>query len=560
VLRVRIGLAVLVTALLVQPSWAEDDKEGAPPLRVDNCEAAPAESEETPEQEEARRIKLAGDNYDRGLVLYEEGDYKGAVDAFVASYCSKAHPSAFYNIAQSYERLLDFERSVQYFERYVNDAGPEAANSKRAALRAEVLRNLPAQLRIATVPAGANISIRNQAGITARGTANADSPIEVRQGRYTMRVEMPGYEPREEDLVTKPGQPYSYYLTLEPQKAPLRITAAPSNARIFIDKRLVGVGSYAASMPLGNYEVTVEAPKRETTTRRIQVTTGKANTQSIELLSPPASGRPAMLIASSVGLGLAGGFAVNGILRQDTSITGIGALTTTAVGFGGAYYGIPESLSQGDAWYIIEASLIGFIEGLIVGQFFNCERVELPGGEREEECKDRTVAGSALTGGLLGAATATLTRKSFRLSTGDTALLGSGAFWGLASGALFYSIFDSDTRLRDPMLFSGLNLGLVSAAGLIANDSVSLRRIAIIDLAGLGGLIGGASVAQAFDSGDEKLAHFSMLGMVGGLVVGTFTTRFMDDESLPADLKPDIGATRDVDGKTVMKLGLSSTF
>ena len=567
-MRLFIYLSVFLTVCLVRPSWA--DSERARALRVDTCKEVEAGPEqESVTEEEARRIQQAGDDYDRGLVLYEEGDYKGAVDAFVSSYCNKAHPAAFYNIAQSYERLLVFERSVQYFERYVADAGPDAANSKRAALRAEVLRNLPAQLRIATVPAGAAVTIRNQAGITARGTANSESPIEVRQGQYTMHIEMPGYESVEQSLVTKPGQPYSYYLSLKVQTAALQITVAPTNARIFLDKRLVGVGSYAESLPIGSYEVTVEAPKRESNIRVVQLTAGKRNVQTIELAQPQASGRPALLVASSVGLGLAGGFSVSSILGEDTAISAIASVGTTALGFGGAYYGIPDSLSRGDAWYLIESTLIGFAEGALIGRFFSqkpdCKLEDVVTDNEDDICRDEVVAGAALSGALVGAVGATLTRNTFNLSTGDAALLGSGAFWGLASGGLFHTIFDSDLRLRDPMLFAGLNLGLVSAAGLIANAEVSLRRIAIIDLAGLGGLIGGVSLAQAFDSGDEQLLHFSLLGMVAGLVVGTFTTRDMDDEASGPDgssvnLNPDISTTRDAEGNAVMSVGLSSYF
>ena len=154
-MRVFISFIFVLTVFAATRAEAQE-----PELRVDAC----------PEQQgsESARTTRAADDYDRGLVMYDEGDYRGAVEAFVDSYCNKPHPAALYNIAQSHERLLDFARSVQYFERYISSAAATAPNVKKASLRAEVLRNLPAQLRVATVPPGAAITIRDSSGVRAR--------------------------------------------------------------------------------------------------------------------------------------------------------------------------------------------------------------------------------------------------------------------------------------------------------------------------------------------------------------------------------------------------------
>ncbi len=577
-MKVSIGLCVFVSLCSLTAAQADDDAPNPEPagevkasgLRVDNCppEEAPPESE-TAEETDARHIQLAGDAYDRGLVLYEEGNYDSAVEAFVDSYCQKAHPATFYNIAQSYERLLDFERSVQYFERYVAEAENDSANAKKAALRAEVLRNLPAQVRIATVPAGASVTIRNKAGIIARGTANGVSPLEVRQGQYTIHVEKPGYETIVQGLETKPGKPYSYYLSLKPEETGLQVTVSPGNARIFVDKRLVGVGNYAESLPLGNYEIMVESPGRESVSRNIQLTEGKLNNQIIELAKPQQSGRRELLVASGVGLGITGGLALGSIFDQDPAITAVAALTTTAVGFGGAYYGIPESVTRGDAWYLIESTLIGFTEGALIGSMVSCKEVspefveDEDFMERDEVCTDGVTAGAAITGAMVGAVAATATRSKFQLTTGDAALIGSASFWGLVSASFFYAIFESEYRLRDPMLLIGLNLGLVAGTGLVANSEVSLRRVAIIDLAGLGGMVGGIGLSLALNAQDSRVEHFALFGLISGLVGGTFLTRSLDDEPSGATsltLSPGLGSARDVEGKSVMSVGLSATF
>ncbi len=548
--------------LLGATSIARGDDTEEQALRVDRC----TETADTA----AKATKIASQLYDRGLVLYEEGDYDGAIDAFVDSYCAKPHPAAFYNIAQSYERLLKFELSVIYFERYIAESDPAAPTTHKASLRAEVLRQLPAQIRVATVPAGATVTLSDPAGLRARGKANQDAPLEVVQGKYTMQVRMPGFEDITREITTKPGQPYSYYLRLEAQTGTLQVTATPSNSRIFLNDRLVGVGAYQDTLPVGRYEVVLEAPGREPKTEFATIKAGDASEISVELKAPPVSGRRLLLIASTLGLGVTGGVAMSSIFGQDSAETAASSLAAAAVGAGSAYYGIPESTTRGDAWFMIESSVIGAVEGALLGSFFACD-VESSGSAQQTNCSDqerKAITAATLSGGLFGLAGSAIAHKRLTLSTGDAAVLGSSALIGLSSGALLYAVFDSDLRIRDPILFSGLNFGLVAGAGILATNKVSLERMAIIDLGGVGGVLGGALLAQAFKSGSERIQHFSILGLVSGLVGATFLTRDMDEsgdatKSEPTrsetahSLTPVFGGTTDAQGNFVPNLGFS---
>lgn len=555
--------ALLLGLILWRPGASYAGEGEAVPLRVDQC-AEPKDSSDASSAEELqlRRTEQAGESYDRGLVLYEEGDYRAAVDAFVASYCRKAHPSAFYNIAQSYERLLNFELSIRYFERYVAEADPKSSNRKKAELRADVLRKLPAQLRVATMPEGAAITIRSASGVSARGTANASDPIEVTQGRYTMHIELPGAQSVSRDLVVKPGQPYSYYVRLEAETAALSITAFPANGRIFLGDRLVGVGSYSEALAVGNYQITVEAPGRIASKQMVRINADQPISMSIVLERKKNAGRTTLIAGSTIGLGIGGALAFSKVFNQDAGLTLAASVATTGLGFGGAYFGIPETLTLGDAWFVLGASAVGLIEGAFAGSFFACDRSQET--TQFNDCSSAAVTGAALAGSVAGAIAATLTYQRLELSTADMAVLGSGAFWGLGAGTLFFAVFDSDARIRDPILLAGINLGLISAAGLIANSRVSLRRIAIIDLAGVGGVLAGVSSGQAFGADNGPIRHLAILGGLTGLIVGTFLTRYMDEDretkSAEDSLLPVVGASRGSDGSRILSLGISSSF
>jgi len=522
---------------------------------VERCRPRPGQSEK-------QLIEHAADHYDRGLVLYEQGDYQGAVREFVVAYCDKPHPRMFLNIGQAHERMLDFEKAVAYFDRFIVESDDKDPNRKRAVIRVEVLRNLPARILVATVPPGAEVTLSGETGIVARSRANGIDPLEVRKGAYAMRVELPGHEPVVEQLTAEIGRPYSYYFRLEPKKGVARVVATPSDARIFLGDRLAGIGSYLETVPIGRYRLLVEAEGRPSRVQQIEVTAGRTTDVAINLPQKPRSGRWELIIASGLLLGGTAGAMAETLFDQEslaTSLIGTGGL---AVGFGAAYLGVPSDVPVGYSSYIIGSTLIGAFNGAMVASIFagddcfaesSSEDLDGDGMPDGEACNDNTVSGVALAAGAAGLLFSATTAARFKPDAGDAALINSGAMWGIASGALFWASFDTDEEVLEPMLLAGVNLGVTVGAVLASRAEVSRSRMALIDLAGLGGTVGGFALGQAFDSESERLSHFSLIGMATGLIVGTWLTRSLDEPNVK--IQPGVSPAPNGDGATAT-LGL----
>jgi hypothetical protein len=510
---------------------------------VDSCPPRPGVNDRALER---RMI----DHYERGVVLYEQGDYDGAVREFVTAYCDSPHPSMFYNIGQAYERKLDYEKAVAYLERFILSSEAEAPNRKRAEIRVEVLRGLEARIQVATSPPGAEVILSGDTGVTARARANSPEPIQVPKGTYTMRIEAPGRQPIEQRVVAEIGRPYSYYFQLEPVKGTVRVLASPPEARIFLGDRLVGIGSYAETIPIGRYQILVESEGRPSKRQSFEVVPNRPTDLNVELERRPRSGRWELVSASGVFLGSAAGATVGSLFEQEETVSSLVALGGTALGFGGAYLGIPSDVSVGTSSYIIGATLIGAGEGLAVASLFACDELveEEPGGGQRTslECSDKALSGAALASATVGGAQAALTASRLDLDAGDAALINSGALWGTASGLLLWASFDRDPDIFGPMLLAGLNLGAVVGATLAARSEVSRGRIALIDLAGLGGTVAGFALGEAFDSSSERLSHFTLVGLASGLIAGTYLTRNKDEPTTA--LRPAVTSTTSGDG------------
>ena len=489
-------------------------------------------------------------------MLYEQGDYQAAVREFVVAYCDKPHPKMFLNIGQAYERMLDFEKAVAYFERFILETDDREPNRKRAAIRVEVLRSLPARILVATVPPGGEVTLSGETGITARARANGTDPIEVRKGVYTMRVELAGHEP-----VCSAWWPRSGGRTAttsgSSRKGVVRVAATPSDARIFLDDRLAGIGTYVETVPIGRYRLLVEAEGRPQRGQQIEVTAGETTDINVRLPDRPRSGRWELIIASGLVLGSAAGGMADTLFDQDSAVTSLISVGGLGVGFGAAFLGVPRDIQVGTSSYIIGSTLIGAIEGAMIASMFAGEGCfsETPTEDTDGDgipdtvgCEDDAVGGVALATGSAGLLFASLTASRFDLDAGDAALINSGAMWGITSGALFWASFDTDNEVLEPMLLAGLNLGVVAGAVLARGAEVSRGRVALIDLSGLGGTVAGFALGKAVDTNPERLSHFALVGMATGLIAGTWITRLLDEPKLI--LQPGVAPTAGGDGAT----------
>jgi hypothetical protein len=284
---------------------------------------------------------------------------------------------------------------------------------------------------------------------------------------------------------------------------------------------------------------------------------------TVELANLPRSGRRELLVAGTLG----GGFLGSGLttLLSDTNIAlaGAGPLGL-ALGFGGAYLAVPDDIPVGTSSYIIGASIIGAVEGALLGRYLSCDTVTRPDGTYDrEECDGAPVTAASMAGAVGGLALSALTAGRLKLDAGDAGLINSGALWGGMSGGLFWLIFDSDPRIGEPLLIGGMNLGILTGVLLAQRVELSRAHMGLIDVSGFLGLLVGGVVADVADRNqaiDERIPHFALLGMTVGLIAGTYLTRHMDEPSTLKVVSPSMGAALDATGKNTPTMGVSWQF
>ena len=522
-----------------------------PVLEIDDCPAKP--------QVEPLKLRAIGsEHFERGEILYVQGDYKGAVKELVAAYCILPFYTILKDIGQAYERELDYERAIAYLERYVMEMPKDAQKANACApdpqedrqnviARVKSLRALRAKILINTDPTDATITLSNDAGIKGRGVSGEE--LEVTGGRYQLLIERKGYHSVTQEVRAEIGKPYTFFTKLEPRKGRLRVRVVPANARLFLDQRQVGTGAFEAELPGGRYTLSAEAAEHITTSREIELIADRDTPLALELPPLPQTGRRQFIAYATIAGGAAGGTLAGA--SSEPGIVFTGAAIGLGAGFFGSYFITPRDIPLGTSSLAITSSLIG---GVLVGG-----ATVLFTGEGNR------IAPAIGTGLVIGGISGFYIGHRTKISPGDAAVINSGAVWGTVVGSLFSGSFEAtQTRtIGSGLTLSGLGMGTLGGVLMTRYFNVSRTRAALIDLGGVVGMLVGIAIESGVSSrnGDEaagdRTANYTLAGLGTGLIVSGILTRNIDAPKL--SVTPVVSKTQTGTGSTTT-FGVSGAF
>ncbi len=520
-----------------------------PVLEIDEC---PAHGPMTPE--EIKRV--GGEHFDRGNVLYDQGDYSGAVKELVAAYCIQPYFSMLKDIGQAYERELNYNKALAYYEKFVLSVPPDAKklrpcdhtpqeDRESILARITVLQKLRAKVRVNTDPDVAKITLIDYQGVVAARGKTGDE-LAVLAGHYDVVVEHEGFVSAQTQIDVEIGKPYTIFTKLEPEKGGLRVRIVPADARLFLqypsgDKLQVGTGQYEARLPGGRYRISGEASGRLTIGKDIEVLPGSDIPVSLDLPPEPQFGRRQLIVYTT----LAGGFAGGSIAGASENATAVatGILAGAGTGFFGAYYAVPHDIPLGTSSLTITSSLIG---GTLVG-----------GATILATDKANVYFPGIGIGMIVGGGVGYYLGERSHISPGDAAVINSGALWGTTTGLLFSGSFDANRVTGAGLALSGLGMGTIGGVLMTRYFDVSRGRAALIDVGGIVGVFiglgieGVVSSRQNAESSTERQTNYVLGGMATGLIVSGILTRNLDAPKVA--ISPTVSRTQS--GSTTIGVG-----
>jgi hypothetical protein len=479
-------------------------------------------AEQGVETPEAARAKA---HYEKAEQLYATGGYEEAIAEYEEAYRLKPHPNVLYNIAQAYERLLDYSQSVVWFERYLAEAPKDAAERPIVENRLRVLRNLPARISVTTIPEHVHAAVVDASG--QRRETETPAVFKVPAGAYTIELSQPGWEPETHDVAVEIGQPYFYQYRLKRSTAQVSIFTRPRGARVFIDERLVGETPFAGTLDVGRHKLMLEHRDYPWHREDLEVKAGAPIQREVTLTRPIRSGRTELVIGAMVFGGAAGPLLVASILGDSNfGSSGLGLLVYMlssgagiGAGFLGSFLATRDGIKVGTSSLMLGSAVWGtsFATSLSLG-------LDVPA---------RYIYGLAIAGSGIGMTAGFLIARKTDISAGDAALVNSGGTWGTASGALL-----AQAIIRNPsapqfgwFMLGGTTAGVLTGSLLAWKLELSRGHVGLIDVGGLAGTGLGFALGYVIGVNSQSEdniqtgARYALGGMVLGLLAGGVLTR-----------------------------------
>jgi hypothetical protein len=121
----------------------------------------------------------AARHFQRGVALYGEADYRGALVEFRRTAALIPNPAVLYNIGETEYQLQEYASALTSFERYLNESGSGESHRAEVEGNVKALRSRVGHVIITTLPAGADIVIDDQ----PIGKTPLDKAVRVSIGR-----------------------------------------------------------------------------------------------------------------------------------------------------------------------------------------------------------------------------------------------------------------------------------------------------------------------------------------------------------------------------------------
>jgi tetratricopeptide (TPR) repeat protein len=106
--------------------------------------------------------KEASKHFQRGVALYGEADYRAALVEFRKAYEIAPNATVLYNIGQTYYQLQNYAAALTTLERYLNEAGAQAAHRSEVETTLEILQSRVGRVSVTSNVPGCEITIDDE--------------------------------------------------------------------------------------------------------------------------------------------------------------------------------------------------------------------------------------------------------------------------------------------------------------------------------------------------------------------------------------------------------------
>jgi len=222
----------------------------------------------------------AHDAYTYAKVLFENGDFQGALAKYRQAYEQSKDPRLLYNMALCERNLRAYARTQGLLQRYKSESGAALSGEQKASIDAALsaIQNLVGKVTLNVSEAGATVTVDGE----TVGETPLATPIVLDLGKHPISVRKPGFEPAEQSFEVTGGGEATVAIKLVAQAPLAHLTIVAENAAtVVIDGKTATRGRFDGPLAPGTHDVSVTESGKTPYEAQVDLRDGEA--RSVEL-------------------------------------------------------------------------------------------------------------------------------------------------------------------------------------------------------------------------------------------------------------------------------------
>jgi hypothetical protein len=253
-------------------------------------------------------------DYESARLLFDDGDYLGALAKFSQAYDVSHDPRLLWNMAVCEKEVRHYARTATLIARYLDEGGTRITKQQRqgASETQAALRSFYAAVKLSGAADGAIVFLDGK----RVGETPLKEALLVDLGSRALRVEQAGFEPFETTLEVAGGGQLEVPIAMKPLApatvTPARLSIVTSRATdiVALDGKVLGSHSWQGVVTVGEHIVRVTGEGKKPYEAHVQVLAG--STRSLQITLEDADRRSNIWLWVAGGAVVATGFAVGG--------------------------------------------------------------------------------------------------------------------------------------------------------------------------------------------------------------------------------------------------------
>lgn len=273
------------------------------------------------EEPTAVRRAEASARFERGVKLYDRGNYAAALAEFEAAQAAVPTYQLWLDVGLCQQKLFRYGAASRALRRYLDEGGARVGKAERAEVDRALaeIRSLAAEVEVQVEGAPARIEVDGAAEEQA-----LSEPLLLPAGKHLIVASRGDDEPDRREVAVVSGQHLTLRLAPRPRltTATLSVRTQPPGAELTVDGKYAGREPWSGVLEMGGHEVKAALMGFDKARAEVILTAGQNRALTLELVALPGPPPPrpwyrrwyvwtiaGVVVAGAVGGGIGGYYA-----------------------------------------------------------------------------------------------------------------------------------------------------------------------------------------------------------------------------------------------------------